>query len=131
MESTAQWTEALWLDFDPLDNMNRELMARLARAQTASDAELPQAWAELVSHVATHFGQEDSWMRETGHGQADAHALEHRVVLNLLREGLGQVRGGQLGTVRQMARELGSWFAKHTHAFDAGLALHLRSHALS
>lgn len=131
MESTAQWTDALSLDFDPLDSMNRELMARLARAQVASDAELSQAWADLVSHVATHFGQEDTWMRETGHGLTDAHALEHRVVLNLLREGIGQIRHGQLAPVRQMARELGSWFAKHTHAFDAGLALHLRRHVLS
>ncbi len=131
MENTAQWTTALWLDFDPLDNMNRELMARLAQAQAASDAELPQAWADLVAHVAMHFGQEDTWMRETGHGRADAHALEHRVVLNLLREGVGQIRQGELEPVRQMARELGSWFARHTHAFDAGLALHLRRHSLS
>lgn len=131
MESTAQWTPALWLDFDPLDSMNRELMARLARAQAASDAELPQAWAELVSHVAAHFGREDTWMQETVHGQADAHALQHRVVLNLLRDGLGQLRNGQLEPVRQMSRELGSWFAKHTHAFDAALALHLRRHALA
>lgn len=126
METTAQWTEALWLDFEPLDTMNRELMERLARAQAANDAELPQAWADLVSHVAAHFGREDTWMQEIGHGQADAHALQHRVVLNLLREGLGQIRCGQLEPVRQMARELGSWFAKHTHAFDAALALHLR-----
>ncbi len=131
METTAQWTEAMWLDFEPLDTMNRELMERLAHAQTASDAELPQAWAELVSHVAAHFGREDTWMQETGHGQADAHALQHRVVLNLLREGLGQIRSGQLEPVRQMARELDAWFAKHTHAFDAALALHLRRHVLA
>lgn len=132
METTvSQWSDALWLDFDPLDTMNRELMERLARAQTASDAELPQAWADLVAHVATHFGQEDAWMHETGHGRADAHALEHRVVLNLLREGIGQIRNGELAPARQMARELGAWFAKHTHAFDAGLALHLRGHALN
>ena len=127
----SQWSEALRLDFDPLDTMNRELMQRLARAQAASDAELPQAWADLVAHVATHFGQEDAWMRDTGHGRSEAHALEHRVVLNLLREGIGQIRNGELAPARQMARELGAWFAKHTHAFDAGLALHLRGHALN
>lgn len=131
METTTQWTDALWLDFDPLDTMNRELMQRLAHAQAASDAELSQAWTDLVSHMATHFGQEDTWMRETGHGQSEAHALQHRVVLNLLREGLGQIRSGELAPVRQMARELGAWFARHTHSFDAGLALHLRRHTLN
>lgn len=128
---TAQWSDALRLDYPPLDTMNRELMERLARAQAATDAELPQAWADLVAHVATHFGQEDVWMRETGHGRSDAHALEHRVVLNLLRDGLGQIRDGELKPVRQMARELGAWFSKHTHAFDAALALHLRGHTLN
>ena len=85
--NTAQWTPALSLDFDPLDKMNHELMERLAQAQQASDADLSQAWGELVAHVATHFGQEDTWMRETGHRQSEAHSLQHRVVLNLLREG--------------------------------------------
>ena len=127
----AQWSEALNLDYAPLDTMNRELMERLARAQAANDAELPQAWADLVAHVSTHFGQEDAWMRDTGHGHSDAHALEHRVVLNLLREGIGQIRNGDLAPARQMARELGAWFAKHTHAFDAALALHLRGHTLN
>jgi hemerythrin-like metal-binding protein len=128
---TIEWSTALWLDFEPLDSLNRELMARLARAQAASDTELATAWSELVAHVAGHFGQEDTWMRETGHGRAEAHALEHRVVLNLLREGVGQIRMGELGPVRQMAQELGAWFSRHTHTFDAALALHLRRHVLT
>lgn len=126
--NTAQWTPALSLDFDPLDKMNHELMERLAQAQQASDADLSQAWGELVAHVATHFGQEDTWMRETGHRQSEAHSLQHRVVLNLLREGVGQLRQGQLAQVRQMSRELAAWFSRHTHAFDEALALHLRGH---
>lgn len=128
MES-LQWSNALWLDYDPMDNMSRELVALLARAQAASDADLAEAWADLVAHAAAHFGQEDAWMRETGHGQGDRHALEHRVVLTVLREGLGQARKGQLAPVRQMAKELGAWFSRHTQSLDAALALHMRRHA--
>jgi hemerythrin-like metal-binding protein len=132
MQTTAHppGIDTLRLDFEPLDTLNRELLQRLARAQAANDAELPQAWAGLVAHVAQHFGQEDAWMRETGHGQADAHALQHRVVLNLLREGIAQLRRGDVAPVRQMAHELGAWFTRHTQAFDAPLALHLRRHGV-
>jgi len=127
----SEWPDALRLDFVPLDTLNRELIEDLARAQRADNGELLQAWVDLVAHVAAHFGQEDRWMRTTGHGQSEAHALEHRVVLNLLREGLAQARNGQLAPVRQMARELGTWFTRHTQSFDAALALHLRSHTLT
>lgn len=128
---TVEWSNALWLDFEPLDSRSRELMQRLACAQRADDGELTHAWAALVAQAAAHFGQEDTWMRDTGHSQLEAHALEHRVVLNLLREGLIQAQGGELAPVRQMARELGAWFTRHTQSFDAALALHLRRHAIA
>lgn len=125
---TVQWSDALRLDLDPMDAMTRELVRLLACAQTAGDGELTPAWADLVAHTAAHFGQEDTWMRETGHGQGDAHALQHRVVLNLLREGLAQAQCGQLAPVRQMASELAAWFTRHVQSFDAALALHMRRH---
>lgn len=128
---TAEWSNALWLDFEPLDALSRELMERLACAQRADDGALVQAWAALVAHTAAHFGQEDTWMRDTGHSQLEAHALEHRVVLNLLREGLLLAQGGELAPVRQMARELAAWFSRHSQSFDAALALHLRRHAIA
>ncbi len=130
MTTAPQWTEAMRLDHPSMDTMNQQLMDLLARAHAADDAQLPQAWADLVAHTALHFGQEDRWMRETAHGHSDTHVMAHRVVLNLLREGLMQARAGDLAPVRRMARELGAWFARHTQSCDAPLALHLRSHAI-
>jgi hypothetical protein len=49
-------------------------------------------------------------------------------VLHLLREGLAGARMGDLAPVRQMARELGVWFKRHTQSLDAALALHMRRH---
>ena len=57
---------------------------------------------------------------------ADNHILQHRVVLNVLREGLVMARAGDLQPVREMAGELAAWFAKHTQSLDAALALHMR-----
>jgi len=57
---------------------------------------------------------------------AENHIIQHRVVLNVLREGLAMARAGQMDAVREMAGELAVWFAKHTQSLDAALALHMR-----
>ncbi len=123
---TLKWTQALWLGFEPMDTMNREFVELLDRAQTAPDDQVMQTWQALVEHAASHFGTEDNWMRQETFASASQHTLEHRVVLNLLREGLGQAQRGDLAPVRQMAAELGTWFSRHTQALDAALALHMR-----
>jgi hemerythrin-like metal-binding protein len=121
-----KWTPSLWLGFDPMDTMNREFMELLGRAQAASDDQVLEAWQALVTHTAQHFGTEDRWMRSEAFATVEQHTLEHRVVLNLLREGLGQAQRGDLAPVRQMAAELGAWFSRHTQSLDAALALHMR-----
>lgn len=124
--NTLQWTDALLLDYEPMDRVHRDFVELLERAEAASDDALPQAWAAVVDHTAEHFGREDQWMRSTRFAAAEQHMLQHRVVLNLLREGMVMARAGQLAGVREMARELGAWFAKHAQSQDAALALHLR-----
>jgi hemerythrin-like metal-binding protein len=122
----VKWTPSLWLGFDPMDTMNREFMELLACAQVASDAQVLDTWQALVAHTARHFGTEDRWMRSEAFATVEQHTLEHRVVLNLLREGLGQAQRGDMAPVRQMAGELGAWFSRHTQSLDAALALHMR-----
>jgi hemerythrin-like metal-binding protein len=122
------WSEALWLDFAPMDNAHREFAHVLGQAQAAPDSELPLAWAHLLAQAQRHFGQEDAWMRETGFAAAQGHLLQHRVVLNVLLEGRAMARAGQLPPVRTMADELAAWYTRHTQSHDAALALHLRRH---
>lgn len=127
--STIEWTDALVLDFEPIDTLHHTFVDLLAQAQQAPDEALPQAWMALVNHTMAQFEWEDDWMQRTGFSAAPSHILQHRVVLNLLREGLAQARSGQLAAVREMAFELAAWFAKHTQAQDAALALHMRRSA--
>lgn len=124
----VEWSEALCLDFEPMDRVHREFIGLLAQAQQADDPALATAWEAVIEHTAAHFGREDVWMQRTRFGGAAAHSLQHRVVLNLLREGLGMARQGQCAAVREMAAELARWFSKHTQTHDAALALHLRGH---
>ena len=124
--NTIEWSDALLLDFEPMDAVHREFVDLLAQAQNASDAALPLAWAAVVDHTVGHFGREDEWMRKTRFSSAENHIVQHRVVLNVLREGLAMARAGQMDAVREMAGELAVWFAKHTQSLDAALALHMR-----
>ncbi len=124
--NTVEWSDALLLDFEPMDSVHREFVDLLALAQGAPDAALPQAWSVMLDHTERHFHQEDEWMRKTHFASADNHMLQHRVVLNVLREGLAQARAGDCQPVREMAGELAAWFAKHTQSLDAALALHMR-----
>ena len=126
MNSVADWTDAPHLAFDPMNRLHRRFMVLLAAAERADDAELAGAWGAVVDHTAAHFAQEDRWMRETRFAGAADHQLQHRVVLNVMREGLAMARNGQRDAVREMALELDAWFAKHTQAMDAALALHMR-----
>lgn len=123
----VEWSEALQLDYPPMDEVHHAFVDLLAMAQAAPDEALPTAWAEVIEHTVHHFGREDEWMRRTHFAAADNHIMQHKVVLNVLREGLALARAGDLRSVREMAGELAAWFAKHTQTLDAALALHMRS----
>lgn len=125
---TVEWSDALSLDFAPMDTAHHRLVDLLAQAQTATDDSLSAAWAVLLAHTKAQFAEEDRWMRSTGFAAAANHLLQHRVVLNLLMEGETMARAGQLAPVREMALELASWLIKHTQSMDAALAMHLRRH---
>lgn len=124
--TTIQWSDALLLDFEPMDTIHRSFVDLLAQVQRAPDDALAEHWSAVVEHTIRHFGREDEWMRRTAFSAADNHIIQHRVVLNVLREGLTLARNGQYAAVREMASELAAWFAKHTQSLDAALALHMR-----
>lgn len=121
------WSEGLELGLEFMDGTHREFVDLLAVAQGAADDALPAAWQALVEHTQAHFGAEDDWMRATGFAASNCHTLQHKVVLDVLKEGLSLARQGELAPARQMAGELAVWFPQHAQTMDAALALHLRS----
>lgn len=123
----VEWSDALHLDYPPMDEVHHTFVDLLAQAQAAPDNALTAAWTAVIEHTVAHFGREDEWMRRTRFAAADNHILQHKVVLNVLWEGLGLARAGNTQAVREMAGELAVWFAKHTQTLDAALALHMRS----
>lgn len=122
-----QWSEALVLGLDFMDDTHREFVELLAACNAAEDSTLAAAWDALIAHTDAHFSREDRWMEETGFHSCSCHSTQHRVVLQVLREGAAQLAAGDAAPVRQMIRELAVWFPQHAQAMDAALALHLRS----
>lgn len=65
-------------------------------------------------------------MRETRFAAGNCHSVQHKVVLEVMAEGLQRAEAGDVELLRLMATELAQWFPQHTQSMDAGLALHMR-----
>lgn len=122
-----EWSEALALELPAMDEVHQEFVLLLAAVQEAADGQLAGRWEELISHTQMHFDQEDRWMQSTGFSSGNCHSLQHKVVLQVMREGAAKAAAGELAVIRSMASELAAWFVHHAQTMDAALALHLRS----
>jgi hemerythrin-like metal-binding protein len=121
-----QWSEALVLGLPMMDDTHREFVELLAQAENAADDALPGHWRALVEHTDEHFSREDRWMLDTRFSSSNCHTVQHKVVLQVMREGLLLAQAGDFPSLRHMARELALWFPQHAQTMDAALALHLR-----
>ena len=121
-----EWSEALSLDLPLMDDTHREFVDLLAAVEAAADDAVIPAWRALIDHTQQHFDQEDRWMRETRFAAGNCHSVQHKVVLDVMREGLERAEGGELELLRLMVGELAQWFPQHAQSMDAGLALHMR-----
>lgn len=121
-----EWSDALSLDLPLMDDTHREFVDLLARVDGADDAGVLPAWQTLIEHTVVHFDQEDRWMRETRFATGNCHSVQHRVVLQVMREAAARAAAGELPLLRLVAGELAQWFPQHAQSMDAALALHLR-----
>lgn len=124
--SSLQWSEELVLDLPLMDETHQEFVELLQAVNAADDATLQDCWNTLVEHTDQHFAQEDRWMLATKFASSNCHTLQHKVVLQVMREGGERAAKGELFVLREMARELAIWLVQHTQSMDAALALHLR-----
>lgn len=125
--SALQWSDSLALDIPFMDDTHREFVDLLALVVNAADEDLLAAWKTLIAHTDDHFEREDQWMQSTRFSASNCHSMQHKVILQVMREGDKRGLNGELAVVRQMAHELGIWFPQHAQTMDAALALHLRN----
>ena len=124
--TTLQWSEDLELGLDFMDDTHREFVDLLAQAANAPDEQLLDVWQTVLAHTEDHFGREDKWMQDSSFPPGGCHATEHASILAVMHEGARRGAAGNFDMVRQLARELGIWFAGHAQSMDAALALFLK-----
>ncbi len=124
--SRLQWSDALSLDMPTMDDGLKTFVTLLDLAHEAPDVALVSRWRDLIQHTVRAFEREDRWMHASQFSSTHIHCTQHKVVLQVMREGLCAGESGNLALTRKMADELGQWFANHSQSMDAALALHLR-----
>lgn len=124
--ATLQWSADLELNVPVMDATHREFVALLSAVEAAPDSELLALWEGLITHTEEHFGQEDRWMATTGFSVGNCHSTQHKVVLEIMREGHKKALAGDCSMVRGMTPELASWFSYHAQTMDAALAQHMQ-----
>jgi hemerythrin-like metal-binding protein len=125
--TVLHWSDSYNLGISLMDATHIEFVDLQARVLAAPDAQLMPLWQELVEHTESHFAREDRWMQDTGFSSDNCHSSQHKLVLQVMQEGLKRGLAGDLAVVRQMANELGLWFPQHANAMDAALAQHLQA----
>lgn len=120
-----EWSDALAVNMAAMDTTHREFVDLLETVHSAGDDTLLDEWTALVNHTDAHFSREDAWMQATGFAASNCHSMQHKMVLDVLREGERRGREGDLAVLRVIARELAVWFPQHAEAMDAALAQHL------
>ena len=140
--SSLVWSEELELNHPRMDATHQEFVAHLAQIEDAlaevhrHDGEAPERahalealvaqFDAMIEHTVAHFGQEDRWMLDTGFAPENCHSLQHKQVLDLLREVRRRlVDKHEMEWMERLMPELIQWFLNHAQAADAGLAYHL------
>jgi len=123
------WYDALATQHPQMDQTHREFVDHLGLVEAALGAELAEMltrYDAMVEHTVEHFGQEDRWMVATGYSPENCHSLQHRQVLQVLRDVRTQIAStGKTDIVAGLLPELVQWFEQHAKAADAGLAEHM------
>jgi hemerythrin len=127
--ATMEWSGALELGVDAMDETHREFVAHLNALGEASDADILARFDACYAHTVEHFAQESEWMRQITFPPAHCHTAEHEGVLEVMREVRGHLQAGHYEVGRVLARELATWFQGHAASMDAMLAYVLKASA--
>jgi hemerythrin len=128
---TIQWTNALAVGLPEIDGQHQELFRRAGQLLDALEAGQRTEVVELVeflhSYAVTHFGLEETWMRETLYPGYVRHKAEHdRFVADLamLARDL-DTKGRRSVAPFLLGRWLAQWLKEHVSGTDRELGRYL------
>ena len=127
-----QWTQALSVGVDEIDDQHRELFRRAARLLDGLQRGEPEEIGALVDflheYAVTHFGAEEAFMREEAYPGYVRHKAEHdRFVSDLLAlAGEHDRRGSGAFLSLKVSHWLVQWLKEHVSGTDAELGRFLQ-----
>lgn len=100
------------------------LMNSLARrdSEGATKAELSLLLRQLDSLTASHFAEEEVYMRELAHPKLDTHQIIHRDLLTMLRRHIEEFESGEGRLGCKLLSFLVYWLGSHIEGMDRQLA---------
>jgi hemerythrin len=123
-----KWTPDLAVGIEEIDAQHQELFRRAERFLEGLAQPSRQDVGILLSYLrlycVTHFGAEESWMRQVSYGGYDKHKAEHdgfiEKILELSRE--HERRGGPGLDPNKVGTWLARWLQEHVQGTDKAFA---------
>ena len=112
--------EAMEAQHEVLASLMRSLAAR--DGEGAQRAELTLLLRQLESFTATHFKDEEVYMRDLGHPKLDTHQLIHRDLLAMLRRHIDEFEAGDGRLGCKLRSFFVYWLGSHLDGMDRQLA---------
>src|SRR5689334_7717716 len=122
------WTPSLAVGIEEIDAQHKELFraadAFLLGLETSGRDEVSTLLDYLRSYAVTHFGEEESWMREFSYPEYGGHRGQHERFVRDLDSLVAEHRrpGGPGLEPMRVATWLGRWLIDHVSASDTKLA---------
>jgi hemerythrin len=122
-----EWTQALSVGVEEIDDQHRELFLRAARLLDGIRKGEPEELGALLDflheHAVLHFGAEEAYMRETGFRGYARHKAEHdRFLSDLLALARDLERSGAgVFMALRVNHWLARWLKDHVSGTDAEL----------
>lgn len=111
--------EAMGAQHEQLTSLMRLLVERDAAG--ASKLELSGLLRELESYTASHFKEEEVYMRDLQHPKLDTHQLIHRDLLAMFRRHVDEFEGGSGRLGCKLLSFMKYWLASHIDGMDRQL----------
>jgi len=118
---TIEWTEALTIGIDAIDDDHRMLIDMFNRSQQANEIECGVLLDQIIEFTVTHFEREEVVMAACNYPWIDNHHQVHQLLIAQAEKMGKQLNQGELG-VDDLARFLGSWLLDHTQVMDMAFA---------
>ena len=124
-----QWNSDFEIGIDDIDREHRELISdiNLLHDEISAGAgprEALGALGDIYKKIADHFAHEEQIMRDTKYMAYAEHKEDHEILLDDLRDIMGQVEDDGSYARRRLARDLEYWFTEHFRTHDSRLHRH-------